>query len=258
MIRKFCSGQLASTVASMAMVTGLAPEVLAVSALSLAWDPSPDLHAASYALYFGEVGADQLNRVDVGNTTQADVNELGSGKTYQFYTTTVDLWGMESEPSNVITFAVPEADRPIEIINGSFESGLAGWGAMGNQRVVSGISTDGSSAIQFNAGQSTPDGAIWQTVPTKSGHLYMLRFDIGAYSEVNNNEQRLEVVFWNGSQSFSQTRSVWAPANGMRWLSQVSVFEASGPSTTITFNDISSVSQDVDLWLDNIQITPLD
>ena len=83
------------------------------------------------------------------------------------------------------------------LTNGSFESGYTGWTAAGNQEISTDASvggTAGSAFVWFNAGQRTPNGVFSQTFATTVGQAYVLALDVGAFSLVNVNEQRLKVA----------------------------------------------------------------
>ncbi len=72
--------------------------------VTLAWSPSPDASVIGYALYYGVVGENLTNRLDVGNSLTASVPNLIAGKTYFFFATAYDANRVESEPSNLITY----------------------------------------------------------------------------------------------------------------------------------------------------------
>lgn len=77
------------------------------ASVTLMWEPSPDSNAVGYAVYFGTVGTPTPTRNDVGNVTNAPVNNLQPGFTYFFYVTAYDSARNESDPSNVINYTVP-------------------------------------------------------------------------------------------------------------------------------------------------------
>jgi hypothetical protein len=85
------------------------PSPAIAASVTLMWDPSPDSNAVGYAVYYGTVGTPTPTRNDVGNTTNAPVNNLQPGLTYFFYVTAYDGARNESDPSNVINYSVPAA-----------------------------------------------------------------------------------------------------------------------------------------------------
>jgi len=145
------------------------------------------------------------------------------------------------------------------LTNGGFEAALTGWKATGNLAVVTGSfwrTTEGSHAVAFNAGQSLPNGVLSQSFPTTPGQIYTLTFDSGALSDLNQYEQRLAVSVRGRSimPLLSQLISQFAPGNGTRYDSHSFSFTADSPSATLTFQDQSAVTMNVDLMLDNIRV----
>ena len=144
--------------------------------------------------------------------------------------------------------------------NGSFESDFTNWTVTGNtQIVVSGnfgyTSTNGTKLAAFNAGNRTPTGVVAQTFATTAGQAYSLMFDVGAFSFVTQDTQRLQVTVQGNATLLSQTISVNAPGNGTTWLPQTLAFTADSATTTLTFRDVSLVTDNVDLTLDNVRVT---
>jgi hypothetical protein len=144
------------------------------------------------------------------------------------------------------------------LTNGSFESDYAGWTVSGNQAIVSGEpfqATDGAKLVAFNVGQHTPNGVLAQSIATIAGHTYVLTFDLGAFSAANQDEQKMEVTVQGDNLLNSEELSVFAPGNGNQYLPQSINFVADSNTTTITFRDISQTTTNVDLLLDNVQVT---
>ena len=77
------------------------------ASVTLLWEPSPDSNVTGYVVYWGTVGAPTPMRQDVGNVTNAPVNDLQLNQTYFFYVTAYDSACNESAPSNVINYTVP-------------------------------------------------------------------------------------------------------------------------------------------------------
>jgi hypothetical protein len=145
------------------------------------------------------------------------------------------------------------------LLNGSFEYGSAAWMFTGTNVSTStnaayGV-TDGRELAHFNWGQAKPNGAISQTVRTVPGHEYVLTFDAGAFSLVNHDEQRMQVTVQGQSTLLSRSISVVANGKGGTYLPQTFTFSADSESTTVTFKDVSTVTKNVDLLLDNVRLT---
>ncbi len=94
-----------------AMVLGLAISFplssLGLQSVSLAWDPSTNSEVTSYNVYIGAASGAYTNRVSVGAVTNAAVAGLVEGTTYFFVATATDASGLESDPSNEISYSVP-------------------------------------------------------------------------------------------------------------------------------------------------------
>ena len=143
------------------------------------------------------------------------------------------------------------------LLNGSFEFDYSGWSPTGNQQVVSSPfqPSDGTKLVAFNAGQKTPNGVLTQTFATTIGQAYTLSFDAGAISTSNQNEQRMQVRVQGNSTLVSQSVSVFAPGNGTRYLPKSFSFVADSSTTTLTFQDISTNTSNIDLLLDKVRVT---
>ena len=167
-----------------------------------------------------------------------------------------------SNGSGTVTSAVAvltvSSGTPGNLANGSFESGYTGWTAAGNQEISTDASvggTAGSAFVWFNAGQRTPNGVLSQIFATTAGQGYLLALDVGAFSLVNLNEQRLKVALTGNSLLASQTLSVFAPGNGARYVAKSVSFVADSASTTLTLTDVSPTTDSVDLLLDNVRLS---
>jgi len=156
-----------------------------------------------------------------------------------------------------VTFA---SAAPVGLENGGFEADYTSWTASGNQGVYTGgmngfTVTEGSKALVFNSGQRTPNGVLSQTFTVTPGTTYTLTFDVGAYSVVTADTQTLKVTVQGNGLLLSKTASVAAQANGARWTSQSYTFVADGSTVTLTFQDVSTTSDSIDMLLDNVKAT---
>ena len=77
------------------------------ASLALVWDPSPSSGVAGYVVHAALADGTGGVTYDVGNTTNAVVNNLVEGKTYNFYATAYDASHNQSGPSNTLTYTVP-------------------------------------------------------------------------------------------------------------------------------------------------------
>jgi hypothetical protein len=94
-----------------------------------------------------------------------------------------------------------------------------------------------------------------QTFKVTPGATYTLTFDLGAYSTANQNTQKMQVTVQGKSVLLSKTASVAARAKGAQWASQTATFVADGDTVTLTFQDVSTTSTNIDMLLDNVTAT---
>lgn len=73
----------------------------------IAWDPNPENNIAGYRIYFGQAGGVQTNIVEVGNATVGSVTNLAFATSYFFYVTAYNVFGLESDPSEILTYETP-------------------------------------------------------------------------------------------------------------------------------------------------------
>lgn len=115
-MRKF----LAVVLCAAALVVASAqvvPPVLA--SVTLAWDANSEPDVAGYRIYYKQTAAPTPWKiVNVGNVTNTTLSDLTRGIEYSFYATCYNTSGLESEPSNVVTYTAPKppaAPRNIRI-----------------------------------------------------------------------------------------------------------------------------------------------
>ena len=84
----------------------LAPSAFGVG---LAWDPSPDPNVVGYAVYYGTSSGSYPLRVDVGLQTNATIQLPLHRATFFFVATAYTVDGVESLPSNEVSYVVPAA-----------------------------------------------------------------------------------------------------------------------------------------------------
>jgi lysophospholipase L1-like esterase len=142
------------------------------------------------------------------------------------------------------------------VVDGSFEANAQGWTSSGNYLVANSSlpATNGSKLIVFNGSQTTPNGTISQTIATVPGQTYRLDFDMGVYDS-GNNTQSLEITVSGNSTLLSRTESVSGNGSaGTRWTSRSLEFVSDSTSTTVSFHDVSPVTNNVDLLLDDVRL----
>ena len=79
----------------------------ATGSVQLAWGANSENGLAGYVLYYGTSSGYYTQRIDVGNTVTATVQNLTAGGTYYFAVAAYDATGVESAPSNQAVYTVP-------------------------------------------------------------------------------------------------------------------------------------------------------
>src|SRR5438132_12291180 len=102
-------------------------EASAVQSILLAWDPSPSSDVVRYKLYYGNVAANLTNQivfaVDLGEATGFHLENLKVDETYFAYVTAFNRSGLESKPSNLLTFSVNRAPAVAAVAESSTLTG---------------------------------------------------------------------------------------------------------------------------------------
>lgn len=75
--------------------------------VALAWDADAGPYVAGYIVHYGVASGVYTNSLDVGTNINATVPGLQEGATYYFAVTAYNTDGLESNPSNEISFQVP-------------------------------------------------------------------------------------------------------------------------------------------------------
>ena len=139
---------------------------------------------------------------------------------------------------------------PVTVVNGDFATGTtAGWTVTGAGTFVYG------EALAFNAGNNATGGTAQQTVATEVGFQYQMSFD--AFENGSDSASHTlvaEAIDANGQVIGTQTVLV---TNGSNQVVTVT-FTATTASTTLRFsNPTSTGTNQTDVVIDNITVTPL-
>jgi hypothetical protein len=78
-----------------------------IRAVTIAWDPNKESDIAGYKLFYGTANP-PTTVVNAGTNTSVTLNNLNAGDTYYFYATAFNTAGLESSPSQTITYTVPQ------------------------------------------------------------------------------------------------------------------------------------------------------
>jgi uncharacterized protein (TIGR02597 family) len=103
------------------LLMGLSSPLQAAQSVSLAWDTESGV--AGYRLHYGTASGIYTQTVDVGDTTTATVSSLTPGLTYYFVVTAYNVAGLESLPSNQVSFlATANAGAPAHPVISAIQS----------------------------------------------------------------------------------------------------------------------------------------
>jgi len=143
------------------------------------------------------------------------------------------------------------------ITNGTFDTDLTGWtavGVVGQSSTYSAQIISGDSAI-FNYGDIGGNATLSQTITTVVGHSYKLQFR-HAYNAADHS-QKLRVQIAGSSIIRDEIVLNDAPYNAPETV--VFIFVATSTSTTITFRDdldfIPGAGSGSDILLDDVSVT---
>jgi Fibronectin type III domain len=91
---------------------GLIGAVRADSRVTLGWDASPDGNIAGYKLHYRRANESGMNVIQLGNVTSHILANLVAKIPYYAFVTAYNTTGLESEPSNQVSFTLPEENLP--------------------------------------------------------------------------------------------------------------------------------------------------
>jgi len=131
--------------------------------------------------------------------------------------------------------------------NGDFTSDLAGWTVTGSVSAESYLSGPLASFNGTATSDFPNDGVLSQSVPTIPGRAYSVTFDLGVTGSATGGFQTLQL---NGSD-FGMAKD----QPGTQWVKRTFTFTATAATTTLTFRDVSTVTDGIDLLLDNVVVT---
>lgn len=80
---------------------------MAAPSVRIAWDPNPEANIQGYRIYHGQVGGGLTNVLDVGNQTTGTVTNLAFATPCFFFVTAYNTFGLESDPSETLTYTTP-------------------------------------------------------------------------------------------------------------------------------------------------------
>ena len=143
------------------------------------------------------------------------------------------------------------------VINGSFESDFSGWTTTGNLAIGAAapyVATDGTKVAVFNGGQTAPNGVLSQTFATVVGQTYTLGFDVGVIAYNEFPQTLLVTVTGNGSLLSHAVTVVGLGGGATQWVAESFTFRADSATCSVSFEDQSGVTDNLDLLLDNVRL----
>jgi len=223
------------------LLVGLLSQAQAASSVTLAWDVSAEPGIAGYRLYYGTSSGNYSQVIDVGNTTVATVSNLAAGQTYYFVVTDYNTVGLESAPSNQVSFTTP----PVAVLTLPNPPDFDGDG---NQDLLwRNIFTGQVGVWLMNGSTATADVAIgspplsWVIINTGD-------FDGDGKSDILwqfANTNQYGVWFMNGTQvaavqNFTLPTSAGNPAYAGQ-ICCVADFDGDGLADLVTFDRLGGV-----------------
>ena len=140
--------------------------------------------------------------------------------------------------------------------NGNFEAGSANWAVSGNCDIAD---VPLGKAMRFNAGNTTPNAVISQGFATTAGLTYSVSFSYGIMAWNNVPQSILVTLTGNGAAVFTQQ---WAQTGTMPGTTNIAfvvktfTFVANADTTVITFKDVSTTTDSIDSYIDNVFVDP--
>ncbi len=154
------------------------------------------------------------------------------------------------------------------IQNGNFETGsFASWQSNGHVATASvpyfgagGVAQDGHYVAVFNAGETTPNGQLWQSFVTQARTAYTVSFNYGETTAGDGSLQSITASALNGATlggALLNNTAATAPNNASGLLSNFQFnFFANSTQTTLLFADTTNNhTVSLDGVLDNVSVT---
>ena len=118
----------------------------------LAWDPSPDTNVVGYAVQYGTNSGSYQTRVDVANQTNATIQLPTNGNTFFFVAIAYTVDGVESLPSNEVSYSPAATSTNQTITFGALATKTFGAAAFS-------LSATASSGLPVNFSSGNPSVA---------------------------------------------------------------------------------------------------
>jgi hypothetical protein len=190
-----------------------------------------------------------------------------STTTISFHDVSTATVNIDTQLDDISLTANPNPPPGNLITNGSFESGTTGWTVNGSNYSLydttypySAAPPDGTHAITFNNGNTSADTTFSQTVTTVANHSYTMTFQQGLNAWQTTASQTIQVKAQGNSvlntQNYTLTGNGAGAPNGDQFFQQRTfTFTADSSTTTISFEDISTATINIDTQLDDVRLT---
>lgn len=96
------------------LIISASPGWGSAASVSLNWNPNSEPDIAGYRLYYGTASGSYDQIIEAGNVTSITAPELTSGVTYFFAVTAFNVDGLESLPSDEVSYT-PLANQPPQV-----------------------------------------------------------------------------------------------------------------------------------------------
>jgi len=156
----------------------------------------------------------------------------------------------------------PVAGHCNQVVNGDFSAGTTNWTFTGSVVVANSAAYVGCCATgdtgtgnfaAFGGGDQPDNGQISQTFATVSGQEYSLTFLYGAFSSPAGVGTQ-SVTIASGDLNTTLTSPTSVRELGDVFSSYQYNFVAGAATTTLTFADVSTKTNSIDAFLDNVDV----
>jgi hypothetical protein len=127
--------------------------------VGLAWDPSPDPNVVGYAIYYGTNSGSYQTRIPLGSQTNATVQISTNGATYYFVATAYTIDGVESLPSNEVSYT-----PSVTSSNQTITFGALPVKTFGDAVFTLSATASSGLAVSFSSGNSIVATVVGNTV----------------------------------------------------------------------------------------------
>ncbi|MFP7299925.1 carbohydrate-binding protein [Neobacillus niacini] len=186
-----------------------------IEKITLYWNHNVEKDFLQYNIYQDGV---LIGSIDPVTTTTYTIENIPSGKTYQFEVTAVDMAGNESPLSDGVNVSPIPQGTPVKFLNSGFEVGtLEGWSEWhpDGQEMANFVDTDfphEGGEYKLTHWQSTDyKQTTYRTLQVPNGTY---RLTVWARTGGGQNTFRLEVGDYGGEDKYADMRS----AEGGRWM----------------------------------------